>query len=196
MPNDIPENDPKKIWLDQPTEASEMKLGKLLLRQKARELHTKTRHELSRTIALGALLAALSAYGVTWTDDTVARVAFGLAAAWALVGQYFLNRRMWRAPLPGDAALTSGLEFCRREVDGRRRLLRNVLRWGIGPLIPALGAFTWTIWDKGPMEKMAPFLTILAIWLVGTIVIRVRGERELQREIDELDQIESESSLA
>ena len=195
MPDDVPENYAREIWLNQPTEPSEMTLGKLLLRQKARELHAKTCQELFKNIGRAFVVLAMSAFGITWTDDPAARAAFTLAAAWALAGQYFLNRGMWLAPLPGDAALTTGLEFYRREVEGRHRLFRNLLRWGIGPVIPALAAFIWTTSGKGPMLKMAPFLALLAIWIVSMIVVRVRGEREFQREIDELNHIESESGI-
>ena len=193
MPDDAPENDPRKIWLNQPTEPSEMKLGSLLLRQKARELRTKNRRELFGTIAFGVVVSAMSIYGIIWSNNPVAQAAFAVAAAWALAGQYFLHRGMWLAPPPADAALFTGLEYCRREVQGRLRLVRNLLVWGVGPLIAALGAFIWTISPKGPTVKMAPFLALLAIWTLSMIVIRVRQGRELQRALDELDQIERES---
>ena len=83
MPDDIPENDPRKIWLNQPTEPSAMTLGKLLLRQKARELHAKTRRELFKNIAVAFFVIAMSVFGITWTNDPVPRAAFALAAAWA-----------------------------------------------------------------------------------------------------------------
>lgn len=208
MPDDLPGNDPRKIWLDQPAEPSTMTLEKL--RQKARELHAKTRRELFNNIAVAFVVIALSAFGITWTNDPVARAAFALAAAWTLAGQYFLHRGMWLAPLPGDAALMTGLEFYRRVVEGRRRLFRNVLWWVLGPVVLSIAAIVLSIVmagasSQGPLPtadagrlflNMAPFLALVAIWIAAVIVMRMRGQRELQREIDELNDIESENSKA
>ncbi len=197
MADNVPENDPKKIWLEQPTEPSAMTLGKLLLRQKARELHTRTRRELFKNIAVAFFVIAMSVFGITWANDPVPRVVFALAAAWALAGQYFLNRGMWLAQLPGDAALITGLEFYRQAVEGRRRLFRNLLWWIVGPVVLAIAAYVLSIADKVRLNlNMAPFLALLAVWIIAAIVMRVRGQRELQREIDELNDIERESGIA
>jgi hypothetical protein len=197
MPNDVPENDPKQIWLSQPTEPSAMKLGQLLLQQRARELHAKTRRELFKNIAVAFLVIVMSVFGITWTNDPVPRVAFALAAAWALAGQYFLNRGMWLAPLPGDAALMTSIEFYRRAVEGRRRLFRIVLGWFLGPVVLASAGYVLSILGKVRLNlNMAPFLVLLGVWIIAVIVMRVRGQRELQREIDELDDIERESGVA
>ena len=110
---------------------------------------------------------------------------------------------MWLAPLPGDAALATGLEFYRQELEGRRRLFRNVLRWFLGPVLLAIAAFVFSIlrtgagsWKWSLIPNMAPFLAILVIWIASVIVMRIRGQWELQREIDELSAIESENRLA
>ena len=197
MPNDVPGDDPRAIWLNQPTEPSAMRLGKLLLRQKARELHAKTRRELFKNIAAAFLFTVISAFGIAWTSDPLPRTAFALTAAWALAGQYFLNRGMWLAPLPGDAALITSLEFCRREIEGRRRLFRNLLWWVFGPVVLMVAAIVLSIvssgaggWGWSIILNMAPFLALLAIWALSMIVIRVRQQRGLQREIE--DQIERE----
>jgi len=209
MPDDVRGNDPRKIWLSQPTEPPEMTLEKLLVLRKTWELHSKTRRELLGNIAVTLMALAVSAFGIARTDDSVTRALFALAAAWAVAGQYFLNHGMWLAPLPGDAALITGLEFYRLELEGRRRLFRNVLRWSFGPLVLAIVTFVLSIAGvgasgQGPLPtgdavrlllKMAPFLAIFAIWIAAVIVKRVRGQRELQREIDELNDIEVQNSM-
>jgi uncharacterized membrane protein len=40
---------------------------------------------------------------------------------------------------------------------------------------------------------MIPFLVLLALWLVGVFVVRMRQQRELQREIEELNDVEREN---
>jgi hypothetical protein len=36
-----------------------------------------------------------------------------------------------------------------------------------------------------------PFFTLLGLWFVGVFVQRMRQQRELQREIDQLNEVES-----
>ena len=121
MQDDFLGGDPKKIWQNQPIEGSTMTLEKI--RQKARELHLKTRRELYGSIATPVIVIGMSGWGVGLTHDLALRLVFAFAIAWALAGQYFLHRGMWPATLPGDAALSTGLEFYRREIKRQRYLL-------------------------------------------------------------------------
>jgi len=50
------------------------------------------------------------------------------------------------------------------------------------------------ILNRTTLPKAAPFLTLMAIWGTAVFVIRMRGQRELQREIDDLNEIESANS--
>jgi hypothetical protein len=43
---------------------------------------------------------------------------------------------------------------------------------------------------KGTLLNMIPFLALVVIWIVSVFVIRMRDQRELQREIDDLNDIE------
>jgi hypothetical protein len=196
MPDDPSGNDPKTIWQNQPVEPSAMTLE--TIRRKARELHAKTRRELIGNIAAPLAVVVFAGLGVAIFDDSPQRTVFALALAWALAGQYFLHRGMWSATLPGDAALTTGLEFYRREIERRRYLFRRVLKWSFGPMVLAIGALllpivTGGIAERGAYRNMIPFLTLLALWLVGFFVVRMRQQRELQREIQELNDIEREN---
>jgi len=198
MRSDPPGNDPRTIWQNQPVEPSTMTLE--TIRRKARELHARTRRELLGSIATPLAVVVFSALGAAIFNDPLQRIAFALALAWALAGQYFLHRGMWFATLPGDAALISGLEFYRREIERRRYLFHRVLRWSIGPVLLAIGALllpivTGGIEERGAFLKMIPFLSLLVIWIAGVFVIRMRGQRELQREIEELNGLEKESRL-
>jgi hypothetical protein len=192
MRDDFHGKDPKTIWQNQPIEASTMTLEEM--RQKARELHSKTRRELLGSIAVPLIVIGLSGWGVIITYDPVMRLMFGFAIAWALAGQYFLHRGMWPATLPGDAALSTGVEFYRLEITRRRYLFDRVLPWSFGPAVLSIGAWILEIVRMGnknnlnPSVKMIPFFTLLVIWLVTVFVLRMRQQRELQREIDQLDE--------
>jgi hypothetical protein len=170
-----------------------------IIRRKARDLHARTRRELLGNIAILLLAIGLSGFGIAWAPDPVQRAAFALVIAWSLLGQYALNRGMWSPILPGDAALTTGLEYYRRELERRAYLLRRVLRWSFGPIVLGVVAFyVPTVWreirKRGMRPEMFPFLVLFVIWLVAWFVIRMREQRKLQRELDELIAIEKENS--
>jgi hypothetical protein len=194
MPDDSRENDPRTVWQNQPTEPSTMTLEKI--RQKVRELHAKTRKQLLGNFAVPLIVAAFCGFGMKQFPEL--RPLFGLAIAWSLAGLYFLNRGMWSAAMPGDAALSSGLEFYRQEIERRRHLFRHTLQWGFGPVLLAIGTFILAIVKMGVRDRRVfpnsmPFMTLVVIWIAAYFVIRMREQRELQREIDQLNDIEREN---
>jgi hypothetical protein len=198
MRNDSSGNDPRTNWRNQPTEPSIMTLEKI--RQMTQELHAKTRRQMIGNLILPIAVCAFYGYGIAKLSNPVLRTVFACAIAWSLAGQYFLNRGMWQAMLPGDAALSTGLESYRREVERQRSLFGRFMLWQFGPLMFAIATLillilTLGIGNRGmPLNeallKMSPFLTLMAIWIVSFFVIRMRAQRQLQREIDELNEIE------
>lgn len=196
MRNDSSPNDPRTVWQNQPTEPSLMTLEKI--RHKVRELHAKTRRQLMGNFLVP--LTAVFVYGFSMQfHDALLRPVFALAIAWSLAGLYFLNRGMWSAAMPGDAALSTGLEFYRREVERRRNFFRRVLLWSFGPVLMAIVTLILSMGNVGILNRatvpsMAPFLVLVVIWIAAYFVIRMRELRELQREIDELNDIEKEIS--
>jgi hypothetical protein len=191
MRNDLPEDDPKKIWQTQPTEPSAMILDKI--RQKTLELHAKTRWDLMKSIAGPFTVVAIGGFGMQFSG-AAPRMAFAFAAVWSLLGLYFLTRGMRPPTLPGDAALGSGLESYRWEVERRRYLSGRFLLWHFGPVALALATLIVTLASlalrRVMLLNLSPFLTLIVIWIVGVFVVRMRQRRQLQREIDELNEIE------
>jgi hypothetical protein len=172
------------------------------IRQKVQELHAKTRRELLRYVGLPVVITALCSFGITQFSQPGLRSLFAFAIVWNLAALYVLHRGLWPAMLPGDAALSTGLESYRREVERRRSLAGRIMLWGFGPVVFAVATLIAVILSMGtgsgvPLKegllKMTPFLTLLIIWLVGFFAIRMRQQRDLQREIDELGDIESEN---
>lgn len=169
------------------------------IQQKTRELHAKTRRELIRSIAGPLIVVAICGFGIQFPDP-VLRAILAFAIAWSLTGQYFLNRGMWSPALPGDAALSTGLGSYRREVERRRFLFSRIMLWQFGPVVFAIAILIVLIASLGTgnrgmlleeaLLKMSPFLTLIVIWIAAVFVIRMQQQRELQREIDELNEIE------
>jgi hypothetical protein len=153
---------------------------------------------------IGTLAGPLAAgifYGYSMKEFAGLRQAlqlpFAFAFVWSLAGLYFLNRGMWSAVMPGDAGLSTGLEFCRGEIGRQRDLVRRVLVWSFGPVMMAIGTFIVALAivstrERGIFPNGLPFLTLLVVWIVSWFVIRLRDQRELQRELDELNDIEME----
>ena len=196
MRDDRPENDAGRIWRNQPTEPSQMTLEKI--RRKVREHHTKDRRQ-----RLGTLAGPLAvAFCYVFCIKEFAPLApwfhplFAFALAWSLAGVYFLTRGKWSEPMPGDAGFSAGLEFCRREIERRRDYFRRVLLWSFGPVLMALGTMIVALAIAGGRRVLSnamPFLTMVAAWIAAYFVIRAREQRQLQREIDQLDDIEREN---
>lgn len=192
-------HDPKRIWQSQPSEVHTMTLK--LIRLRARELRAKTRRKLLATLA--GPVAAVFFYAVGIREfpplQELLHPLFAFALAWSLAGLYFLNRGMWSAEMPGDAGLSTGLEFCRQELERRRYLLRRVLLWSFGPVLLAIGTFILALAMSGSQDRSIfpnglPFLALVVVWIVGYFVVRLREQRDLKRELDELNDIESENS--
>lgn len=194
MPDKTPENELREIWRSQSTESMEMKLGSHRLRQRARDLRSKSRRELLNSIALAVLIAAGSVYGSIWTHSPVARASFAVTAAWVLVGQFFLHRTKSQASPPEYAGMRTSLDSCRRELERHIRFDRGVHLWLGGPLILAFGTLIGTlvvaVGGEGMLVKMAgPVLALLVVFALGMVVFRQSQEREFRRAIKELSQI-------
>jgi hypothetical protein len=195
MQGNFPDNDPRRIWQDQPKEPSTVTLK--MIRMKVQDLHSKTRRQLWGSWAGPLAVGAFSAFGMKQVHGVfpVLEAAFVFATVWSLAGVYFLSRGMWSRPMPGDAALSTGLEFYRREIERQRAFYGRVLLWSFGPIVLALAAFILfgVIVTRGKMAPALPFLILVGVWMFGYFFMRTRERRELQREIDDLNDIEQES---
>ena len=195
MRDDFPENDPRKIWQDQPKEISTVTLK--MIRMKVQDLHAKTRRNMLGIWAGPLAVGGFSAYGIKLVHGVfpVLEVTFVIAIVWSLAGVYFFSRGMWSAAMPGDAALSTGIEFYRREIERHRALYGRVLLWSLGPIVLALAAFILFLVIVGRGEiftKGLPFLILIVIWFGAYFFLRMRAWRDLQREIDDLKDIESQ----
>jgi len=73
-----------------------------------------------------------------------------------------------------------------------------MLQWGFGPVLLAIGTFILAIVKMGVRDRRVfpnamPFMTLVVIWIGAYFVMRMREQRELQREIDQLNDIEREN---
>jgi hypothetical protein len=161
------------------------------IHQKVRELNAKTRQELIKAIAAPVLVVVISCLAFAQAHDPEQIWMLAFAFAWSLVGQSALHRGMRLATLPGDAAMTAALEYYRREVERKRALYRRALLWSFGPIVLALGAFCLTFArNRELLPRALPFMTLIVVWIAAFFVLRMRAQKDLQREIDDLKNVE------
>ena len=166
MREELPSDDLRTVWQNQPTGTYTMTTK--LIRSKARELHAKTRRQLLGSVAGPLAAAFFYAFGIREfpTPQHVLHPLFAFALVWSLVGLYFLSQGLWSAVLPGDAGLSTGLEFCRGEIERRRHLLRRVLLWSFGPVLLAIGTFISTLTRNQIIAGAATFGVCLLLWVL------------------------------
>lgn len=198
MQSDSPENGIRTMWLNQPMETPTV-ISKLI-EQRTRELRARTRRKLIGTVA--GPLAAGFFYAYSMNEFPALKQAlqppFAIALTWGLAGLYFLNRGMWPEVMPGDVGLKTGLEICRLEMERQRDLVRRFLVWSFGPVMLAVATFILALAMVSTRERSIipnglPFLILMVVWIVSWFVIRLREQRGLQRQIDELKEIEIEN---
>jgi hypothetical protein len=117
------------------------------------------------------------------------------ALAWSVAGLYFMTRGLWSAALPGDAGLSTGLEYCRQAIRQQIELQRRALVWSIGPVLLAVGGLILGLamiprGARGIFPNALPFLTFVVAWIAAYSFVRLRERRKLQRELQELNEIE------
>lgn len=197
MRNESMGNDPKSIWQNQPPEPSVMTLEKI--REKTQELHINTRRSLLGEITKSLLLVGLCGYGLAWASGLIA-LLIGFVLVWSLTGQFFLHHGNWSSAPPAVSALGFGIVSYRKELERKRKHSSRYLLWSFGPMVFALACFILVVLSLGienrgmaigeVLRNMTPFLLLVVAWNVGVFVIRMRDQRELQREIEILTELE------
>lgn len=187
------ENDPKKLWQNQPREETAMTLE--MIHKNAKMLRARTQRELLGNVVTIPLTVAIAWFGFLHAHDWGFRSAFVISVVWAVLGQCLVHQGMWSAIPPERSALVSGLDFYRREITRRRNLLGRFLQWNLGPVVLGLGTLilllTGMARSMGKPGSVLPFTALAVIWLVAVFVLRSRKQRELKQEVDQLNQIES-----
>jgi type II secretory pathway component PulM len=197
MHSDRPSDSPKTIWQNQATETTTMTME--MIQQRVMQSESKRRRGLAGSVAMTIIVLILSAAGILWTRNVELRALFVLAIAWAFAGQGLLHRGMWSAAaLRGDETLATGLEFYRQELDRHTSLFRRLLQWSFGPVILSILTLVATLVgitgrNNRPLISIAPFTTLVVVWTAAFFALRMREQKKLRREVDELQAAERAS---
>ncbi len=197
MPIDASGRHPKKIWQSQEREISTVTLERMI-RRRGQQLHAKTLRERLGSFTGPLAVAAFAWLAISMGYHPVQLAVFAIAGVWSLAGVYVLNRGGWPGRLAADAPFTTGLEFCRKEIERGLDYHRRFLLWLFAPIVLAIGALVVPAMGNGfqkggTLANMIPFLSLLVLWVIGVFLVRRGRWRELQREIDELNDFEKDN---
>ena len=188
--------DPGAIWRDQPEEELQVNLEQIMNRR-TEELSSSTRSEILMSVGAALLFVGVLAWRFAPIHDRLQEVGFAAVIAWVVISLYWFRRRIWRRdPVRPDAIAATGLEYYRQQLEQRRDHLRNAWLWH-GPLFLASMILIAILIGKAspamaPLRNVLPLVVLLAVWTGFGLTRRRRQARELQREIDEIDQTEVE----
>jgi hypothetical protein len=172
-----------------------------LLNRRSRELHGRTRRKLLGTLAGPSVVGFMYIFSLKAfpTLGNVLHPLLASALAWSIAGLYLLNRGMWSGGVPQEESISTGLAYCRGEVERQLNLLHRLLIWSMGPILlaiatPVLALATVGIDGRGIFPNGLPFVILAFAWILAYLVVRYREQRCLRREIDELKELARESS--
>jgi len=197
MPNELPGNDPRKIWQDQPTEHIKMSLDDI--RRKAQKLHAKARMAAIAWISIGIFLSVSFARSFASAQELLPRIGWGVLSLWGLYGAWQAYRWIWPGRLAADATFSTSLDSYRKEIERQRDYGRQIWRRSglavafLGLALVVAPGLIKVVETPRLLPNAAPFFVLLAVWLVSFLLLRKRNQQNLQREIDELKALEREN---
>ena len=183
------DSDPRKLWQDQAGGGTPMNLE--LIRRKAEEIDEKTRQQLMANILIAVILTASCAWGIWVHQDGVQRAGFALTMVWTWIAQRSSVKQMIAPGLAGEAALSTGLEFYRGELEKRQTYLRKPWVWFLGPVLAAIVFFLLPILrnivgNPALLRNITPFGVILCGWIILFLIRARRDYVTVQKMIDGL----------
>jgi Sec-independent protein secretion pathway component TatC len=190
MPNEPVPDDILHVWQNQPVENTPMPLEEI--RRKARQFEKRiSRRNLREYVGAALGIAAFTFYIFKFSSPTI-RAGSALIIAGMICIVIQIYKRASPGTLPADAPLTVSIAFHRGELVRQRDLLRSVVWWYIGPIVPGLIVFGAGI---TPRRGEASLLNAVPLVCMFGLVVWAnrRAASRLDRQIAELDNLESQS---
>jgi hypothetical protein len=160
------------------------------LARQAATLRRRVRRR-NRREAIAAVLVAATFLGFAWVfPHWMTKLGALLVVAGAGVTQWQLHRRASARPAP-QALAGELLCFLRNELVRQRDALRSVWLWYIAPSVPGITLFLCGRSVENGVWRPAVFAAVAAV-LGGIVLLNHWGARQLQRRIDQLDQLTRE----
>jgi hypothetical protein len=186
VPNDEMQNDLRARWQSQPAESGQMSIEGIRIdaQRFEKRIHRRNVREYCSALFTIAILAG----EIWWLKPVMPiRVGLWLCIAGVVVFLYQLRKRGSIRALPADLALTSCVEFHRRELEHQRDGLQSVWLWGIMPMVPGILVIVVGLSFAPHGWIMAPIVAVfMASVFLFFVKLNQRAALRLQRKIDEL----------
>ncbi|MBM3768484.1 MAG: hypothetical protein FJW32_24145 [Acidobacteria bacterium] len=181
----------KDLWQGQPPEGARI-VADVLRNRAAEAARKRTIERIGHTVRI-VILTMIAIGGIFAVDRPLQRILFGITALWNLSGLI----GVWHGlRLAGEAELESCVAFCRAELQRRRRSLGSAWLLQAGPVLLFIAALAYpAIERQGLVVRMLPLFSIVALWLVILAVQRHALLRAVDREIEELKNLEKAAGV-
>ena len=169
----------------------------VLIRQKVRQLRSRKLRQVLGTVVAPIVVAFFYGFCLQHFPNihSLLHALFVFSLAWSVAGIYLLNRAMPSGVMPEGAGFSTGVQFCRREMERQLSYLPGVLLWSFGPIVLAIGLLVMTLATRTSVfPRGIPLVTLAVVWIAIYLVIRARQRRDLERELDELTAMERDTS--
>ena len=191
MGPELSDNDPRKVWQIQTTDAAPIGLDEI--RDCARRFErTIRRRNLQEYVAFAVVATLYSIYfwaaGGPWT-----RTGSLLVVVASLYVAYQLRRRGSPIPVPADAPLID--TYC-ADLERQRDALIGVWRWYLLPPVPGLVIFAVGLEIDNPPGNwilLAIYLLVGTTLFVSILALNRYASRQLQHEIDKLHELQRDA---
>jgi hypothetical protein len=182
------EDEIRKLWQAQNEEEVTMSLEEI--RRRASRFEKTILRRNAWEYAAGVFVVLFFGWHAFSPGEIAVNVGSGLIVAGTMYVGYQLYRRGSAETLPADSALTTCLDFHRQELTRQRDLLRGIWSWYLLPLVPGLLVFLGgsVLANPDRLWRVAPFALFCAALFFAIGKLNQNAARELQKEIDALDQ--------
>ena len=193
--------DPQDIWRSQKNEAKVMSIAEL--QNKILRVQSKRRREVRFNVVVTVIFTAIFiSVSIRYVHEIFPLVGWLLvigASLYILGFTLFENLREGRAErFDTSLGMSSSLQFYRRLLEQKRRRARYMaiaaVPLVIGAVMNTIPAIVLTIqYPAGNIwVRLVPFFVILVSWLLLFAMIRRRFHREMRRELEMVEAMESE----
>lgn len=177
-----------------------MSAAQFTLRAQRRE--ACARRETIFSIVLGLALCVFFAYEcVRARDMIIPQLGLGVLSAWSAYFGYQAYKWIWPRAAGSDLAEKTTLESYRGELEKRRDYARHIWRRAgltfcfAGVALVVIPGLVKAVHTPEHLLAFVPLFALLALWCAIFFPQRKRRQRKLQREIEELRELERANRL-
>ena len=200
MANEFSPSGFEGLWQSQPTEPR--KINPEDLRRRMQRFERRIARRNLREYLAAAFVVCVFGYYTHLFPMLLVRIGCAMVIAGTLYVMFELHRRASAEPAPAELALTSCVEFQRRQLERQRDALRSVWSWYLLPFVPGICVFLVGLFEFGVRTAHAAGRSfnagtiVVSFGLVSAVAagvffavwkLNLRAARKLEAQIEELN---------